>query len=332
MNIGDKRELSIDLLRILACLLIILRHITDIYAISHYKFRTGVFFDAFSYPSLAIFIMITGYFVFNKNESYKNFFKKRFSRILIPFVFWSLIFFQFNHRLDKYSFNFQRFIYEFLTKGTYFHLWYVYFIIGIYLITPLIRKMALNIDLKDITYVLVLSILFSSVLPKMFNGFGMYFLFLFHNWWIYIFMGLLLSRLNKNKLLLYFSLLLISIYVAVLVISMVKGAVAFHFTDPFSLPMIGVSFGVFYLFKYVNINNIITGNLAKILITLSNFTYSVYLVHALFISLFVSIIKINPFFINPMLGVPIFTLAVFGLSYILTISISKIPILKKAVI
>ena len=101
-----------------------------------------------------IFLMLTGALMFQKEYFFIDFIKKRFIRILLPFIFWSTVYLclDINVRIGELNF-FEYFLIKF-RDGSYFHLWYVYEIIGIYLIFPVYSKWIKNCDSKEILYFL----------------------------------------------------------------------------------------------------------------------------------------------------------------------------------
>jgi len=78
-----------------------------------------------------------------KDDSYFDFYKKRFSKILIPLIFWTLFYSSYvlivRHNSTK-VWDFESIIINILNGRPYFHLWYLYMLIGLYLITPLINR------------------------------------------------------------------------------------------------------------------------------------------------------------------------------------------------
>ena len=91
--------------------------------------------------SVPLFFMISGWLLLPRSESLRVFFTKRMTKVLIPFVAWSFIYlfwFCGNHA-NQCSTNFVAQL--LLVKGTYYHLWFLYSLISIYLIVPVLRLM-----------------------------------------------------------------------------------------------------------------------------------------------------------------------------------------------
>lgn len=108
------------------------------------------------------FIMLSGMFMLSpsRDESTAQFLRKRISRVLIPFSFWSVVYLMYEYR-DKIYFGepipwtavWNKIWYE----DVYFHLWFIPMITGLYLLTPVFRIFIKNAQRGDIEYFLVLA-------------------------------------------------------------------------------------------------------------------------------------------------------------------------------
>lgn len=129
--------------RAVATIAVILVHILGVYInkfgeIPITKWTVLTFVGSVLRFCVPVFLMITGALLLGKDYSLSSFLKKRFSRILFPFLFWSILY-VFIHE----GFLFPKSLHELKTiffKPAAFHLWYIYMLIGIYLIIPLINE------------------------------------------------------------------------------------------------------------------------------------------------------------------------------------------------
>ena len=92
---ASKREFSLDLLRVLACFLVIWQHVTEVYYIgpdftvpTHDEMPLIGWMNSMTPIEVPLFVMISGYFLLPLKMDVGAFFKRRFTRILIPFVVW----------------------------------------------------------------------------------------------------------------------------------------------------------------------------------------------------------------------------------------------------
>ena len=103
----DKWEFSFhaDLIRSVALFLVILLHsavephpiVTQPDQAEVIRWWTVTVYDTISQPGVPLFVMISGALLLrpSKSESMKVFFKKRLNRMVLPFLFWSTIYFMY---------------------------------------------------------------------------------------------------------------------------------------------------------------------------------------------------------------------------------------------
>lgn len=89
-----------------------------------------------------LFILLSGALLLGKEESAGAFYRKRCRRILPPFLLWSLVVFALTCAVSgpiPWKTVVPDFVRQFLTCGVHETYWFVYMIIGLYLVTPLLR-------------------------------------------------------------------------------------------------------------------------------------------------------------------------------------------------
>lgn len=141
---------AVDALRVIAIVGVILIHTTTKpLEASHYDlvhFQLSLLLNQLSRYAVPLFIIVSGFVLelnYDFHSSYTSFFKKRVTRIAVPYVFWSLIyyFFVFNNNHDN--------LIEVLATGNAsYQLYFIPTLCIFYLIFPLlhkIRKIILNL-------------------------------------------------------------------------------------------------------------------------------------------------------------------------------------------
>ncbi len=138
---------SIDALRVIAILAVIFIHQTTItLQILNHNVSAAPFsllFNQASRFAVPLFFLISGYVLElnNKNHfSYPVFFKKRASRILVPFIFWSGLYFYIGHKFNIESLFSFRFIEDLVTGQSAYHLYFIPTLIIFYLLFPFLHK------------------------------------------------------------------------------------------------------------------------------------------------------------------------------------------------
>ena len=151
----------LDGLRVIATLAVVLLHVSAGYwgseEITSSAWMTATFYDGIVRWCVPVFVMISGALLLDPDRSIKQ--AWRIKRVLVPLVIWSGIYALVDHaRGANWTDTFQNFL-----TGHY-HLWYIYMLIGIYLILPLLRKISENERLES--YFLLLAFLFNFVFPQ----------------------------------------------------------------------------------------------------------------------------------------------------------------------
>lgn len=100
----------------------------------------GAVFDAIA-AGVPLFTMVSGALLLNpKSEStLAAFLHRRLGRILPPYLVWCVVYTVWKTRNDKLSFTWDAFAYEVVFGGAYYHLWFIPMLLGLYVLTPLVR-------------------------------------------------------------------------------------------------------------------------------------------------------------------------------------------------
>ena len=143
--------MNIDILRIFAFVFIVMLHTLN------RQYGLAVWMSGYAVISIGVnlFIMISGYLLLDRTETVKEFFRKRFFSILPLFIIFNIIYIYFyNHSFIT------------IKKISAPHFWYIYMILGLYLLTPWLRKV-LQYAEKETFYVVVLWFLCNILNPYM---------------------------------------------------------------------------------------------------------------------------------------------------------------------
>ena len=274
--------------------------------------------------------MISGVLLLNKNEELSLFLRKRFTRLLFPFIFWSLV-----YLFLKMDYNLQikeLFLYSFkqIKSGTEFHLWYVYMLIGLYLFIPILSKWTVSATKKEMIYFLsIWGFIILVNLPVFNKLYSRIDLRYFTGYIGYLVLGTFLHRfiIKKSKwlgLLLFIFGGVITIYITYF-LSVWSHSFDGRFYDFLSFNVVIASIGVFLLCKDIVIENRF---LKKSIIKISKYSYGIYLSH-IFVLLGIAKIGFTHTLFNSWISIPIIALCVLAISLLLTFLLSKIPFIGK---
>ena len=181
MELKEKENIGwIDLLRILACFLVVFSHCCDGFIAqfdaNRDSFLTGVFSGSLVRPCVPLFVMMTGVLLLPIKQGYTltGFYRKRIGRIIVPLIFWSLVlpvlaFLYFNYvnpqtqnpmiSLDNYTTkSLIEKLYTFIFNFNFdtVPMWYLYMLIGLYLVMPILNGWLTQASRRDIKTVLMI--------------------------------------------------------------------------------------------------------------------------------------------------------------------------------
>jgi len=160
----------IDVLRVLACFLVIVNH-TDswIFTVTvptpcptWYVSLTYFFISKIAVP---IFVMISGYTMLDKIDSYKKV-GQRVIRMVIALYLFSLLYYLGQYQVGARAFitvkDFVFSVFQYSLTSAY---WYMYMYIGLLVMLPFLQKMVANLSKKDVQIFICLCLLITGVWP-----------------------------------------------------------------------------------------------------------------------------------------------------------------------
>jgi surface polysaccharide O-acyltransferase-like enzyme len=309
--------------------------------------------------TVPIFVMISGVFYLRPNKSGANFkdelgiiYKKVF-RIVRAIIFWGVLYNSLD-LADKYFIKNEPITFYNIIKipgalilgPAYYHLWFLYMLIGLYLLTPIFRCFMNNCKREHIEYTLILFFIAGTCFPfingvlnyfSVFKGKIIYFPMVELTGYIgYYIAGYYFANyeLRKNiKTGIYFLAVLSLLFtiVGTAVISIYRQESVAGLYGYLSPHTMFVSYGVFLFFreKFEKIG--FSDKKTRIISKISQDTFGIYLIHALVLQVF-DTIGLNTLIINPIISIPIISIIVMMLSEAGTMIINKIPILNKNII
>ena len=336
-----KKLFWIDNLRVIALISVIILHVSSFIletygSISIFTWQLGNILDSSIRFCVPIFVMLTGSLILPKKYELAIFFKKRFFRVVIPFIFYSLVYISFDLTLmafngDKMSlFETAKFIFLQFRDGSAFHLWYIYMIIGIYLFIPIIGGWIRNSSLKEIEYFLIIwliTLFFNfTYIKKIEPNFDLTY---FSGYIGYLVLGYYLTikqfqNLKKTRLI---AILLGIIGVFITILGTYLGTYyssQFYngFYNYLTPNVMLISIGMFLYFK--NRKDYKPYWLIKFRDFINKYCLGIFLIHVLILNLLAKI-GIDWKFINPLIGVPLTTFMVLMISGGIVYIINKIP-------
>lgn len=337
------REKNMDLLRVVASIMVIALHIGAIYGkeinidYPSYYFTIGNFYHSVTRSAVPIFIMLSGAFLLNdiKNLDYKYHYKKTFKKIVIPTLIFSVLYVIYSMCIGIISsiingniFNCFYPIKAWILGSPYYHMWYMYMIIGFYVVVPILIRVRLNIgEIKFEKlgwFCMILGIIIdikslNLIWPIQFIQYLGYFI-----------LGYSIKSKYKVKESSYILYLLYAIILLILIFVVTEVNIRynfllnkFYFLRPLSPIVIVSSICLYISFLNMKKLNIQISNIA-------NHTFNIYLFHAGILDTINLLVKhILSKYPNPIWYIPLLTIIVFIMSYGASVILNKLLLSKK---
>ncbi len=149
----ENRVVWVDWMRVVACFMVIVVHSTEPFylggegsqILTEMDAYWASFFDSLVRACVPLFIVASSYLQFPLHYSSGEFLRRRAVRILVPFVLWSVVYaFAWGEPVE----NFKNLLLNFNYAAG--HLWFVYMLIGVYLLMPLLSPWAERVSKREL--------------------------------------------------------------------------------------------------------------------------------------------------------------------------------------
>ena len=168
------RRTYFDLIRIAACFLVIVVHVSSVPAtacpVDTFDYQAGVAYNTLAIVSPALFFMLSGALFLHPASgkvTLKQIWGKYILRLTVAYIFWSNLF-TFVAWAPYYTFSWgtvKLFVKEFFTGTPMYHLWFIPAIVAIYMVLPLLQ--AAFAERRNCRYYLLLFLVVQVLLPTL---------------------------------------------------------------------------------------------------------------------------------------------------------------------
>lgn len=307
---------------------------------------SSTIYESLIIMGVPLFVMLSGSLLLQKSkldEPIRVFLKKRLARIGIAFVFWSAIYFAWSYFIDHTAVTVNYIIQNFLSGGAYYQFWFIYLIMGLYLITPILRVLVAHADRKILRYLVILWFIAVSVIPlfQLITGYAVDSnLFLLGGYLGYFILGAYLIGVNvKTKILKW----------------ILAGAIVWTIIGTWLMAFTFHSLGQYYYFFYTLSANVVIASVALFMLLskyppdwpgkkhprlsrlahlISVNTLPIFFFHVIVLETFYKGLlgfKISLLTIPPPLEIPLLTVIGLFVTLGLVLLMKKVPILRKLI-
>ena len=343
---NNKRVLYLDMLKIISCIAVVIIHMTadgfNFMNINTASWSIVTAFNVMVRFAVPIFVMVSGALFLNPDRKLdiKKLWKKNILTLIIVYIVWTLIYATYAVYNKGQGIN-VIYILGSAVKKSYYHLWFIPMLIGIYACIPLLKPMVNN-GKKTVEYLLILFTLF-YILPSTIELFKFPY---------YTFVRAILDRIQIPMLgyIGYFVLghylhtygipkkytkwVYVSGVVAAVFGIVVTWVYSWHMKEAvvtlannFSITPYIMSIAMFMLMKNLFENKKI--KFEKVIIHLSNISLGIYLIHVLIKDILRN--QLDMPFTN-IWNLPLNTVIMLVGSYLISLGLSKIPFVNKYII
>jgi surface polysaccharide O-acyltransferase-like enzyme len=173
---GEGRVAYADLLRVLATAAVVVLHVSGGWlgqtAVGSGDWTVLVAYDSLAHWCVPMFVMLSGAFLLDPKKSVRlrDIFFKYILRVLAALLVWGVF-----YAILDYGLVDGRPTWEgvksalgyVLRADTHYHLWFLYMILGLYLVTPILRAFVRGASRGDLHWFFALTFVFYSLLPSL---------------------------------------------------------------------------------------------------------------------------------------------------------------------
>lgn len=321
-----ERKYSIDILRIISAIAVIIIHVVSApVANSAIKLDASLttnlkIIHTLMNWSVPVFFMITGYCLLKKKEcTYEYCFSHVLKYICVLFtvgLFYALLEEIFISKTINISVFIQA-VLNVIEGNLWDHMWFVYTIIGIYLVMPIIYHFMQQGD-RNIFILTALLFFFNILLPTLDKWVSIGIVFPFSGYLFYVCFGGTVAKLKMNKKLSNF----IHLTGLLSTVWIILNADNYNFGYR-HLAVCLIAMSIFLIISKMDIKP------NKLLLCISKCTWGIYLIHPFFINVAIKVLDIDVVTSQPYIKLFIFAIIVSFTSFFATYILGKIPFVKK---
>lgn len=355
-NKTKDRILYADILRIVTIFSVIVFHITTTRWFAAFtpdtmnEWQVLNFFVCFLRWCVPVFFMLSGMIYLDPDYkiSFKKLYTKTIPRMLCALIFWGV-----TYRLlspltatlldvkEVTSTDWQKIYTEIFTGIPWHHLWFIYPLVGMYILVPILRVFTIHAKREHLLYFVVLYFIFGSLIPYLNGFYRLHISFTINalNSYVgYFISGYFFHKYNLKtgeKIVLYTlgAVSLLGTFIIPTMIALKSNGPVTHYFDRLAPHIMLSAFFVFVLIK-----NIVNKSLQiqryknnRYITLLANCGLGIYMVHDFF-NILLGMLHLDTSTFPAIVSVPVYAIFIYMASFGVVLIIKKIPVLNKWII
>jgi surface polysaccharide O-acyltransferase-like enzyme len=348
-----ERLLSADIIRAVAIFIVIIIHVKSLFPYGPpndlSSWWASNVSESLGLIGVPLFVLLSGMLLLGPSkldEPLGVFFRKRLNRIVLPLVFWSAVYFAWREFAFHEVLTFDTVWHGFLGSYPYpyYQFWFFYMLIGLYLITPIIRVVVAHASSQLLGYFLLLWFIGTAVMPVL-GQFASFYLgsgiLIVTGWVGYFILGAYLNTMRVRRWFVYALAFLLGVLwttVGTWFLTMSNGgSLEQFFYDYFSANVILTSVGLFLLLRNSPVPRLKANlpRLSSLLQQIGLCSFGIFLIHPMVIDVLgeKGLFGFNPgiIMLNPILGIPLLSFFTLAVSFAVIWLLRKVPMLNKAI-
>lgn len=344
---SSDRLAFVEPIRAYAMSIVVFIHVASILA-PHYKTISPTdwwianMFHAFSKGGPPLFTLISGMLLLSvpQTQPIGVFFKKRFMKVLIPFLGWGVVYLAWRIYFNGEALSGNQLINAFVSGPVYYHLWFIQMILGLYFATPILRVYVQNASRANLRYFLIIWFVGTACLPMLERIFSIHVgidLVVATEYAGYFVLGYYLKDVKLNLRQMF----IVAFVVVGMMLATEYGTYALmmsqeqtfdsFFLNNLGFNMVVISVGLLLVLKSLPYEALFARfpTIQKVVLLLASSSLGIYFVHVLIMELLSSErlgFNLGPMTGSPLIGIPLTSIVVFLLSLLVIQLLKRVPL------
>lgn len=334
----SEKILYLEMIRIIAIFSVILLHCNSPFFTDASMFESKTWWltdiiNAISRFGVPLFFMISGYLLLSSKtaDNIVVFYKKRFLKIVPPFLIWSFIYYCNNYVMYHAPFTISNFLISIGTQNIVYHFWYLYTILFFYLLTPFVKKIINQCNEKQLYILLFIIILPTTICPffnRLLQNWCFYFPMVVDGYWGFFLLGYLLGTydLPKKYRQILYCIAILCVLIAILGTDRTSShnEIDIFYTGGYQYHAFVISAAIFVFLKHT-MPTIKSKLLSDTITKLGDLSFGLYLCHVFIIEKLSILLPLS----KAHQQIVIYTVITFIIGYIILYFVSKIKLFNK---